>query len=345
MTLTQAHEQTAGDDLIDDDSTPPTEQRRSRRGLTSTVALVGVLLTGVVVGGFVFLNTSPVVRPPAVDLSPDDVSSAQESVSSAKMLIDMMSATVDGGTSGIEKVVSSVEPTFASIDTAANAADHMVAGLAKAPNLQAAASQIQSLGASVSRSLRQAQSLAGSAQDIDELVTPIIDGLSRSDVPGADKTIERLKSLQRAARDVGGQLGGLGTLRAELDKATTATGPAARDVDAAIAQARSAASELKVGLDRLASAKSDTQKAAESMSDGLGKLKSALATVSNNLSSADESLTTQDAQPAYVYDHANRIGRGVTTGAVTALAILAAAGAVWGVLAWRGARRVSRVRG
>ncbi|GAA4673664.1 hypothetical protein [Gordonia humi] len=305
-----------------DASPPPQTPRRAGRTAAAAIAALGVLLTGVAVGGFVFLDTEPALRPPAVDLSPDDVASAQDSVSSAKMLIDMMSATVNSGTAGIEKVTAAVEPTFASVDTASKAADQMVAGLAAAPSLSAAASTIEELGGTVSKSLTQAQSLASSAEDVDDLVTPIVSGLEHSTVPGADKTIEQLKSLQSASREIVGGVGDLGALRSELDKATAATGPAARQVDGAIDRARTAASQLKEGLDRLASAKADTQQAADDMSGGLGKLKTALATVSNNLSSADESLTSDDAAPAYVYDHANRIGRGIAAGAVTAVGLL-----------------------
>ncbi|WP_336820051.1 hypothetical protein [Gordonia sp. MMO-8] len=317
---------------------PVPSRRTATRVLAPVIACAAVLLTGVVAGGFVFLNTAPAVRPPAVNLSPDDVESAQESVSSAKMMIDMLSTAVSSGTAGIDKVVSSIEPTFASINTAASAADQMAAGLAAAPDLQAAAARITELGSSVSSGLGEAQKLAASAKDVDDLVTPIIDGLSRSDVPGADKTISQLKSLQVASRDIASSLGDLGGLRGELDRTTAAAGPAAREIDGALAQARTAATELKDGLTRLASAKGDTEKAADSLSSGITQLKGALSLVSNNLSSADESLMSDESQqPAYVFDHANRIGRGIVTGASTALGLL-----LVGVVTWVVVRRRRR---
>lgn len=167
------------------------------------------------------------------------------------------------------------------------------------------------------------------------MITPIIEGLSRNEVPGTQKTIAQLKSLQTASREMATTLGNLGPLRNELKTATDATGPAARQIDGAIAQARTAATQLKDGLRTLSSAKADTTKAAESMTGGIGQLKVALGTVSNNLASADDSLMSDEAQPAYVFDHANRIGRGIVTGAATALGLALVAIAAFGVVRWR----------
>ena len=329
-------------DAVDDPIEPPPSRERSgvrRRGperwIIASLAVVATLLIGVLAGGIAFMNTAPTVRPPAVDLSPDQVASAKDSVSSAKMMVDLMSTAVDSSTAGIDKVISSIDPTFQAIDTAAAAAEQMSAGLAQAPTLQTAASQIQRLGTSVTRGLNEAGELARSAKDIDQLITPVIESLSRSDVPGAEKTIDRLKSMQAASRDIAAQLGALGPLRTELKAATDAVGPAAREIDGAIAGARTAANRLRDGLARLSSAKADTQKAAESMTDGIKQLKIALGTVSNNLSSADESLMSDESQPAYVFDHANRIGRGVVTGAATALGLVVLAVAAFGVVRWR----------
>ncbi|WP_157851022.1 hypothetical protein [Gordonia phthalatica] len=320
-----------------------TAETLSRRGvgrwILAGVAFLATLLIGVLAGGVAFMNTSPTLRPPAVDLSPDQVASAKDSVSSAKMMIDLMSTAVDSSTAGIDKVISSIEPTFKAIDTAAAAADQMATGLAAAPTLQTAATQIQQLGTSVTKGLDEAGKLAQSAKDIDELITPVIDSLSRNKVPGADKTIAQLKSMQTASRDIAAQLGDLGPLRNELKAATDATGPAAKEIDGAVAGARTAANQLKEGLANLSSAKADTEKAADAMTGGIKQLKIALGTVSNNLSSADDSLMSDDAAPAYVYDHANRIGSGIVTGAATALGLLVLAAAAWGVVRWR--RRVA----
>lgn len=123
---------TADSDSAADDQTgpPPTSPPKAERGsagrwVFAGIGLVATLLVGVLAGGVAFMNTSPTLRPPAVDLSPDAVASAKDSVSSAKMMIDLMSSAVNSSTSGIEKIVASIEPTFASIDTAASAANQM----------------------------------------------------------------------------------------------------------------------------------------------------------------------------------------------------------------------------
>ncbi|MGB3698726.1 MAG: hypothetical protein WBA05_14965 [Gordonia sp. (in: high G+C Gram-positive bacteria)] len=319
-------------DSIDEQTETSPPSRRPVRALLAGLAVAMTLLVGVLVGGLTFLNSAPTLRPPAVDLSPDDVASAKDSVSSAKMMVDLMSSAVNSSTAGIETLVSSIEPTFRSIDTAKRAADQMAAGLAGAPRLESAATRIQELGTSVARGLDEASGLAGSAKSIDTMITPIIDGLDRSNTPGADKTIAQLKSLQSASRDVAATLGGLGPLRTELKAATEATGPAARAIDGAVGQAQTAATQLTEGLAKLSAAKADTEKAAQSMVGGIRQLKFALGTVSNNLASADDSLVSDETQPAYVFDHADRIGRGIVTGAITALGLLVvAAGGVW----WR----------
>ena len=216
------------------EETPSRSAVRRQRPLLVAASATAVVLVGVVTGGLVFLNTSPAVRPPAVDLSPDQVVSAQDSVASARTMVDLLATTVDAGTSGIESVVDSIGPTFDSVDTAAAAAADIATAMRAAPNMSAAADRIGDLGASVGRGLARAQQLSGAASDVDELVGPLVDALHRSPIPDAQKTIAQLTALQKAAHGVADDLNDLGPLRADLDAITAATDTAAASVDSAM---------------------------------------------------------------------------------------------------------------
>src|SRR5690625_1780717 len=302
---------------------------RRGRGTLAGLGALTVLLIGALVGAGVFLVSSPTVRPPAVELEPEDVASARSSIATAKMMIDMIATTVDSGTAGIEQAVEAIDPTFAAIDTAAVAAEQMSTGLDEAPDLQGAAAGIQNSADSVDRALGQAEALAGTAAALDGLVGPAVDGLERAGVPETQELIDELRAVQGASDELAAGLGDLEGLRGEMRQVSGAVGPAAAEIDGSLGEARAAADRLQDGLVSLSAAREDTEQAASSLVDGISRLDSVLGSISGNLDSARENLTAGDEPVTQVFDHADRTGAAVAAGAGTALVLTVVAGGIW----------------
>lgn len=292
------------------------------------IGALATVLIGGLVGAIAFLSVSPTQRPPAVELSAEDVVSAQSSISTAKMMIDMIAATVAAGTSGISQAVEAIEPTFAAIDTATGAADQMSAGLDQAPDLQGAAAGIQGSAEGVEQALGRAESLASAAASLDGLIGPAVAALERAGLPETEELVGQLRAVQGAGGDLAAALGDVAGVRAEMRQISAAIGPAASEIDGSIDQARMTADRLREGLVSLSAARGDTEQAAESLVGGLDRLDSVLGSISDNLASARADLRADDEPPAPRFDHANRIGVGVAAGAGAAL-ILLGVGAVW----------------
>lgn len=302
---------------------------RRGRGVLAGLGALTVLLIGALVGAGVFLASSPTVRPPAVELEPEDVASARSSIATAKMMIDMIATTVDSGTAGIEQAVEAIDPTFAAIDTAAVAAEQMSTGLDEAPDLQGAAAGIQNSADSVDRALGQAEALAGTAAALDGLVGPAVDGLERAGVPETQELIDELRAVQGASDELAAGLGDLEGLRGEMRQVSGAVGPAAAEIDGSLGEARAAADRLQDGLVSLSAARADTEQAASSLVDGISRLDSVLTSISGNLDSARENLTTGEEPVTQVFDHADRTGAAVAAGAGTALVLMVIGGGIW----------------